>query len=201
MATRLLAAGLAASFLLVAAEMSAAITAWTQVVARVYDTTGLSDSARRRAMTTAGAAMVTASVEVAWVDCSEPSAPCQTGPAPRDLVVRLVRGRSGADGQRVALGDALVDSGERTGLLATLYVDRVQRVAATLGTDEDVLLGRAIAHELGHLLIGTSTHARFGLMRGKWTNDELRRDRGADWRFSARDAVLISAKREVRRAK
>jgi hypothetical protein len=182
-----LAAGLAASFLLIAneavAEGPSAITAWTAVVVRVYDTTGLSRTSRQRAMSTAGAAMVTASVDVDWVDCSAMAPRCQVPPAPRDLVVRLVRGHSAPGGRPVPLGSALVDTGERAGALATVYVDRVQRIAATLGTDEAVLLGRAIAHELGHLLTGTNTHARVGLMRGHWTSEELRRDRGEDWIF------------------
>jgi hypothetical protein len=188
--------GLALAFLITtetSADGAAAVTAWTEVVVRVYDTTGLPHAGRARAMATAGAALVTASVDVVWMDCSEMSPKCQMPPAPRELVVRLVRGRPATGTQPVPLGSALVDTGDRTGVLATVYVDRVRRLSSALGTDETVLLGRAIAHEIGHLLIGSNTHARVGLMRGHWTTEELRRDHSADWTFGAREADLIRA--------
>ena len=176
------AAGMAASFLLIAADMSAAVTAWTETVVRVYDTTGLSQPARTHALAAARAALATASVDVVWVDCAE-SAACRVRPTPRELIVRLVNGRPPAGAQPLPLGDALVGAGGHQGVLATAYVDRVRRVAAALGTDESVLLGRAIAHELGHLLAGSSRHARAGLMRAKWTLAEILLDRREDWTF------------------
>lgn len=44
--------------------------------------------------------------------------------------------------------------------------------------------GRAIAHELGHILLGTAKHSALGLMRAKWTEHELRRGLPIDWMFS-----------------
>ena len=183
MVLRPLSAVLAAPLLLIAIDAFAAVTAWTEVVVRVYDATGLSQPVRARALTAARDALVTASVEAVWVDCAKASA-CHTPPRPGELIVRLVHGpaQSTAAG---TLGDAHVDAGEHKGVLATVYVDRIRRVAASLGADESVLLGRAIAHELGHLLTGSSTHARAGLMREKWTLAEILRDRRQDWVFSS----------------
>jgi hypothetical protein len=64
-------------------------------------------------------------------------------------------------------------------------------LAKTAGTDVAVLLGRVIAHELGHLLRRTSAHARHGLMRPNWTPDEVRRNRAADWAFTAGDVAAM----------
>ena len=36
------------------------------------------------------------------------------------------------------------------------------------------ILGHAVAHEIGHLLMGTNSHSSRGLMRGNWNVDELR---------------------------
>ena len=177
-----LAASMAASFLLIATDLSGAVTVWTEMVVRVYDAAGLSKPLRTRAMTAARDALITASVDVVWIDCAENHA-CQAPPQPRELIVRLVNGRAPGGGKPVPLGHALVEAGEHTGVLATVYVDRVRRVAATTGTDEAVLLGRAIAHELGHLLAGSNAHARTGLMRAKWTVSEILRDRREDWIF------------------
>ena len=54
---------------------------------------------------------------------------------------------------------------ERTGVLATIFVDSVELIASLSEIDATLLLGRAIAHELGHLLLGTNAHSVRGLMR------------------------------------
>jgi hypothetical protein len=53
------------------------------------------------------------------------------------------------------------------------------------------LLGRAIAHEIGHLLLGSAEHPRLGLMRALWSHDELRGRKPAHWGFSAREAAQM----------
>ena len=73
------------------------------------------------------------------------------------------------------------------GALATIYVNRVSSLARRCHLDEAMLLGRAIAHEIGHLLIGTSRHADSGLMRAAWTQQALRRDNPQDWIFASGD--------------
>ena len=182
MVIRPVVAALTATFLLISVEVSAAVTAWAGVVVRVYDAAGLSRASRDEAMATARAALVSASVDVTWIDCAKQGARCQKSPAPGELIVRLVNGRAPSPAQQ-PLGDALVAAGAHRGTLATIYVDRVRALAGAAGTAEAVLLGRAIAHELGHLLAGTTTHARAGLMREKWTVVEILRNRREDWIF------------------
>jgi hypothetical protein len=46
------------------------------------------------------------------------------------------------------------------------------------------LLGRAIAHEIGHLLLRSNAHAESGLMREVWTAEQVVRNRREDWTFS-----------------
>ena len=46
----------------------------------------------------------------------------------------------------------------------------VGAVAAQAEADPSLVLGRAIAHELGHLLIGTTRHSTHGLMRALVAN-------------------------------
>ena len=45
------------------------------------------------------------------------------------------------------------------------------------------LLGRVIAHEVGHLLHGKEGHGRSGIMREVWTGAELSLNRRGDWLF------------------
>src|SRR5262249_37331804 len=66
-----------------------------------------------------------------------------------------------------------------------------QRLAAEAHTDCNVLLGNAIAHELGHLLMATNSHGPVGLMRAFWSQDEIRTNRTPDWTFAPGDANAI----------
>ena len=77
------------------------------------------------------------------------------------------------------------------GSLATIYLDRVQELAALAAVDESELLGRAIAHEIGHMLIGRPDHSRTGLMRAVWVSGELRRGVPTDWLFSGGEAAEL----------
>jgi hypothetical protein len=166
---------------------------------RTHDAAGLSPAIRAAALATAGALLERAGIAVTWIECEPPSTPrheaCSQPLGRTDLVLRLVRVRAAPDaprhgsGQatRVALGSAMIDPTVRGGTLATIYVNRVEHLA-TAGSPCDVLLGRAIAHEIGHLLLGTPTHATTGLMTGIWTRDVLTRERASDWWFTETDA-------------
>src|SRR5439155_23282002 len=82
------------------------------------------------------------------------------------------------------LGFSLVNAADGSApYLATVYADLTADVARRAGVDSRELLGRAMAHEIGHLLLGTNEHAATGLMRAAWSRAELRRDHTPDWQF------------------
>jgi hypothetical protein len=72
-------------------------------------------------------------------------------------------------------------------MLATVYADRVKSVAKRTGANAGRLIGRAMAHEIGHLLLGTSHHSVAGLMRARWSDGEVQRDLEPDWALSSQD--------------
>jgi hypothetical protein len=111
-----------------------------------------------------------------------------------DFVLRLMPSASANATDRlspriVAMGSSLIDHDSRAGALATVDPGLVLRVARGSGVDFATLLGRAIAHEIGHLLLGRSRHSRDGLMRAIWSQDEIRGIRPANWQFSAAEAA------------
>jgi hypothetical protein len=157
---------------------------------RVYDMTG-EYADRRRALTTAAGALAPAGVQIRWV---EPGAPYAGAPAPQDLVVRLARRDALATRPgTMALGYAVVDAEGRRGTVATIFLERVDWLARISGADAEELAGLAIAHEVGHLLLGTNAHAPRGLMRARWTADELRARRPADWQLHGREGDQLRA--------
>jgi hypothetical protein len=173
--------------------------AWKAVTVRVYDNANVPKAAVRAALDTAAHTLRPADVEVTWLSCSTSSGgPC-TEPIRRgELMVRLVRSRQVAGADDESLGTALVDPATGTGVLATVYVDRVERLAKASGSDLGMLLGRAMAHEIGHLLMGGSAHAVRGLMRPRWTRAEVTRNVIADWRFDAPELRAIRLRGSAR---
>jgi hypothetical protein len=171
------------------------ISANTRVAVHVYTQgTDLSAEDERLALNVARDVFATASVDVAWTMC-EPGTCLK--PSAEALKLRIVLSPDHSQVNSGVLGHALIDSRVHSGVLATIFLDRTQRLANDLGIDHRVLLGRAIAHELAHLLLGTSTHG-VGLMREVWSHDELLGTRRDDWLLTPLDAAIIR-ERLVRR--
>jgi len=53
------------------------------------------------------------------------------------------------------------------------------------------LLGHALAHEIGHLLLGPNSHSRTGIMRAHWNHDEIERIARAQLLFTDQQAQRI----------
>ena len=137
-----------------------------------------------------------AGITIDWIECRVPGsvsgAPC-TEPllAGRDLMLRLTE-RIPANALRiVALGESMLDREQRDGVLMTIDLFPVRAVASRSSAGMATLLGRAIAHEIGHLLLRSADHPRLGLMRALWTTDELRGVKPAHWDFSSREGALM----------
>jgi hypothetical protein len=55
-----------------------------------------------------------------------------------------------------------------------------------------VILGHGMAHELGHLLLGTNSHSSSGLMRAHWTGEDLAMASKGNLRFSQEQSLRIT---------
>jgi hypothetical protein len=180
--------------------------AQTPITVRLYDASGRSAAERTRAIATAAAIFADAGVRMTWRDCGRNGAdyPCAGSRQPHDLVVRIVAravaadrfasnavtADANADTERDAamqptlrLGAAAVTATDHAGVVATVYAEHVRQVTERTGVPFTLLLGRAIAHEVGHLLPGGDDHSPTGLMRAVWTDGELRLNRAEDWAY------------------
>jgi len=157
---------------------------------RIYDAYGVSTESLARARTTVDRILKDAGVTVEWPRC-----PCPTPLGRGELVVRILPASPVIEPG--SLGFSYVDVGRRAGTLATVFADRIHALAVIAAVDEDELLGRAMAHELVHLLLGTRDHQHRGLMRGQWTASDLSRQGPLDWLLLP--AELTSIRRSVAR--
>jgi hypothetical protein len=157
------------------------------LVVRTYDVAGLPPAAIGSARDAASAVLRDAGVHLLWRDCSTG---CWDVPAADEVLLRIVIAPPGA--APGSLGYAVVDLKQGTGALATVYADRITEVARRTRTDAGKLLGRAIAHEIGHLLLGTSDHSADGLMRARWLDREVQGDRPPDWTLSRQNLAHLA---------
>ena len=155
------------------------------LVVRTYDAVGVSPRTLEQAHASAALALAAAGIRPIWRPCH--AAGCITRPKGHEIDIRIVNATELSD--RGTLGFASVDTVQHAGTLATVYIDRVDALAVQTGVERGSLLGRAMAHEIGHLIMGTTSHPPFGLMRATWTAPELRRGLPLDWMFSARESA------------
>jgi hypothetical protein len=138
---------------------------------RVYGFHGLSSEALPEAYTEAERLLRPSSIRLKWIDCTSPtlSTECTSPQLPADLTMRIVRGALPPATSR-ALGLAAW-SGDMAA--AFIFYDRV---TALRTSDRLVpsILGRVMAHEITHLLLGSQDHSELGLMKGQWSADDLR---------------------------
>jgi hypothetical protein len=72
----------------------------------------------------------------------------------------------------------------RFGIQVTIYADRVGSVSESGGPSFGRVLGYAMAHELGHVLLHSGAHAAAGLMKASWSK--------SDWQRAAVDITPFS---------
>jgi hypothetical protein len=81
--------------------------------------------------------------------------------------------------------------------IVNVYLHRVEEQANLGQISKAQLLGHAIAHEIGHLLLGNNSHSSHGLMAARWSKAELARLTQGDLQFLAAEVERIRA--EVQR--
>jgi len=98
-------------------------------------------------------------------------------PAPTDLgradatVLLLTREMGGRKIAREQLGEAVLGQAHKPSARAHIYWHRVQATADRYALAQSDVLGYAVAHELGHLLLPEYSHAPTGIMRAGFDPD------------------------------
>jgi len=117
-------------------------------------------------------------VRIMWIDCSsgrkalgtnDPA--CGNPKGPSHLSLRIVPWSFKSNDS--VFGVAFL-SPEGEGTYGNVFYDSVEKLHAEWHTDIASVLGHVIAHEIGHLLLGTNAHSRMGIMCSSWHGKELR---------------------------
>jgi hypothetical protein len=84
-------------------------------------------------------------------------------------------------------------SDDERGRLAFVLIDRVSEVAAGYGASPSLVLGAAIAHEVGHLLI-SKEHSATGIMQPYFNQSDFRDARAGRLLFTSEQAEAVRQK-------
>ena len=117
-------------------------------------------------------------VDTVWIEChsseadTERSSECRPPSGPIVLALRIVPW-SARRGQAV-FGTAFL-SREKRGTYCDLFYASVDKLHRDWHVSLSRVLGHTMAHEVGHLLLGTDAHSQIGIMQPNWQGEELRR--------------------------
>jgi hypothetical protein len=96
------------------------------------------------------------------------------------------------------LGSAIEGTGDNFGFIASIFYDLAKERAAEHQVDFGELLGDAVAHELGHLLLGTNSHSGRSLMSAFWSGNQFRLAAQGGLEFSSAEVKRIEASMNAR---
>jgi hypothetical protein len=180
------------------------------IIIHIYDYAKVDRQTLTEAERTAASVFRKAGVESRWVDSAEAQRTALWNPttkgsfAPSDIQVDII---AGAMVDRLGLPDGVIgvapgaEPGRR---LAYVLYDRVESLAArqmSRRAHENIcgsastaqILGYAMAHEIGHLLLNLVTHSDTGIMRGNWDGRTLQDACYGYLLFSSQQAGAIRA--------
>jgi hypothetical protein len=139
-----------------------------------------------------------AGIETSWLDCSLSSegkhrVPDCEGPAAAwSLALRLVPVSPATVAQFGSQTLGIAAQPEKgTPASAGVFYDHVEKLARGNAASAAMIVGHAMAHELGHLLLGTNSHSPVGLMRAQWSRRDLQLASAGDLGFTAHQGASL----------
>jgi hypothetical protein len=170
------------------------------ITVRVYDYAQASSTILALAEREAGRIFGDAGLKVEWLDCtpehslSVPQDLCQKAIEAEDVRLRIVLAPA-----RNFLHDNVFGFAVRPALATVYYKSALDFAKNDEGEFEfPIVLGCAMAHEIGHLLLGSNRHSVSGVMRAQWEREHIRQALMGALVFTPKQARLMRAEMERR---
>jgi hypothetical protein len=166
-----------------------------EVTISVHDYANVPTSLLAQAEAHASGIFRQAGLETVWLNCGPKVEAVESKTCYRvdatHLMLKILAHALGAHvrDRNEVLGTALLDE-KGVGYYAYAFYDRVRQLAdqRSLGY---ALLGDVLAHEIGHLLLGSNSHSVAGIMCAHWNEKELLNiSHGAMWFVSAQSRIM-----------
>ena len=172
-----------------------------RITLRMYNYAALSPTEVNGAAKQAAAIFKLAGIDTLWLGDVRSSEEALNDPAlrtnvePTDFAVRIVATALpyGFASPEDTLGFTMPCSPEKVYCITTVFYLCANEPAVSARTPVAQVLGYAIAHEVGHVLLGTMSHSPYGIMRAKWTAKDFACWCAGCLRFTAPEARRIAA--------
>ena len=142
---------------------------------QVYNYSQASPAVLTGAEREAGRILGEAGLRAVWLECPVgPSSVMPKGPCDKELDATDVRLRVLAAPTQHEYQDSVFGFTIHPAF-ASVYYEYAMRRAKTDRAESEItiVLGGVIAHELGHLLLGTNGHSRAGIMQPRWEPNQV----------------------------
>ncbi len=166
------------------AEESLKITVW------VYNYAQVSYWTLIRAEREATKIFCQAGIETVWLDHALSRVPQKLFGATVLALKILPESMAARYGHRLTTLGFAIPSREG-GTHASVFYQRVKDLAKGTVETEPEILGHALAHEIGHLLLGSTGHDPTGIMHTDWSREELHQMSWQYLCFSAEQAEVL----------
>jgi hypothetical protein len=172
-----------------------------RITVRVYNFAQVSTGTLTEAEREATSIFRQVGLDTQWLDCpllmaDFPDYPtCQQPSGLSDFVLRILP-EAMAKRQTfrdTTFGFALPCPENERGCVANVFYHRIEDLARRGQIRQPEVMGHAIAHEIGHLLLGLNAHSAAGIMRADWTRRDLQQALLGHLIFAAGEAELIRA--------
>jgi len=163
----------------------------------VFNSSPVQSSTLERAEGEAGRVLRGAGVEAIWLNCPQEMSQeaslgrCSEVSFPSHLHLQILRASHGLKVSTVGISFS-AENGR--GCYADLFYEPIQQLEEETHVSPSIILGHAMAHELGHLLLGTNSHSESGLMRAHWTREDLTNASKGKLRFSKEQCLKIRSR-------
>jgi hypothetical protein len=141
-----------------------------------------------------------ADLRIVWLNCpvrhstTGSQDPCQEPLEVTDIVLRIVPQPTQNKFQDTVFGFSVVP------VLATVYYNHALRRAKSDNAEFEtpIILGSVIAHEVGHLLLGSNSHSISGVMQPRWERKQIRQAMTGTLLFTPGQAKLMQEETQTR---
>ena len=168
---------------------SPAVAVVLTLIVRMYGDRLVEPDVLQRAQSTAQAIFERSAIAIEWLRCADTPTlgDCSAAARSNEVVARLLAGPPSVSDD--SCGVALVPR-RGAGHFVSVFVGCVRGAADRLRVATHVLLGSVLAHEIGHVLLGTNSHGSIGLMQAQ--------PRPIDWERAARGGLTFTPQEIVR---
>jgi hypothetical protein len=170
------------------------------IAARVINYTAATPATMAKAEYKADQILGEAGLHVIWLDCPRAQSagittdPCEQPLKPTEIVLRVLSDHRRRGVQDDAFGFAVPP------VLASVYYGHSVGLARSEGVEFEVstILACVIAHEIGHLLLGSNSHSDTGIMQGEWGRKQVRQLMWGNLHFTPQQSKLIRVEGQMR---